>query len=132
MREDKILDFLSANFLSTAVNKVLFPPFYHVVPGWVLPHQVPRPVKTIGGKSAGVVLRHAEVATQRVGAPATQLANGTERYLRIVLIHDSHFVIRRHRPAHSFETNICWVPASNQHQQSFVHSKVYMNKDIGD
>src|SRR5262245_65465795 len=68
MSENEVLDFLSADFLSAAVDEVFFSSFNHVIPRWVAPHQIPRTVKPIGRERPGIVLRHTEVAPERVGA----------------------------------------------------------------
>src|SRR5262245_64866630 len=65
MSENKVLDFLGADFLSAAVDKILFPSLDHIIPGRMTPHQIPRTIKPIGRERPGIVLRNTEVSPER-------------------------------------------------------------------
>src|SRR5260370_8563078 len=96
------------------------------------PHQVARPIETVGGKSAGVVVRHTEVASQCVWAAATQFAYLAKWNFLALIVRNSHFVIRADGTSHRFETNVLRVVNPNEHDQAFRHPEVFLNEGARD
>src|SRR5919106_5716573 len=68
MGENEIFNFFRADFFSAPVDQVLLAPFDEIISRWMAAHQVARPVKAVGRKRPGIILRHAIVAPQRIRA----------------------------------------------------------------
>ncbi len=98
----------------------------------MLPHQVARPVKAVRGESAGVILRHTEVAPQCVRAAAAQFTYLAKRNFLALIIRNSHFVIRADGTSHRFETHVLGIVNPNEHDQAFRHPEVFLNESARD
>jgi len=119
-------------FFAAAIDQIFLSPLDHVVPRGMLPHQVARPVKTVRGEGAGIVLRHAEVAAQGVRTAATQFAHVAERNFVVVFIQNPHFIIRADGTSHRFETNVLRIVNPHEHDQAFRHPEVFLNEGAWD
>src|SRR5258708_24208302 len=109
MRKDEVFDFLRADFFAASIDQVFLSSLDHIIPRGMLPHQVARSVETVRGESAGIIVRHAEVAPQGVWATAAKFSDLAKRNFLTFVIRDSHFVIRADRTANSFQTNVLGI-----------------------
>ena len=130
--QDQVLDLLGADLLAAAVDQVLLAALDHVVAGRVPPHQVARAVEAVGGERAGVVLRRAEVAAQRVGPAAGQLADFAAAHLVAVVVDQPHLVVRADRPAAGLQPHLLRVVEAHEEQHPLRHAEVLLHEAGGD
>src|SRR5215469_17633692 len=94
MGQNEIFDFFRADFLSTAVDQILFSAFHNVVARWMPPHQISRAVKAVPSEHPRIVLRNSKVSPQSIRTATAQLAHLPLRDIITVIIKQPHFVIR--------------------------------------
>src|SRR5216683_3988248 len=106
MRENKVFDFLGADFFAAAVDEVFLPSLHDIIAGFVPPHQVTGAVKSIRRERASIVFRNAEVTPQCIWAAAAKLADFPAEDFAIVIVKNPHFVIGTYRTAYRFLANV--------------------------
>ncbi|MNP34183.1 hypothetical protein D3C76_1274580 [compost metagenome] len=99
MAQEQVFHLFGGDLLPAAVDLIFFAPLHGDIALLVNGDQIPRAVKAVRIKGAGVVFRALVVATEGVGPAGHQTPHLAARQRIAVLIGYPHFVIRAHRAA---------------------------------
>src|SRR5258706_11828818 len=129
MAENEIFNFFGADFFAAAVDQIFLAPFDHVIPRRMAAHEVAGTVKAIGGKSSGIVFRHAKIAAQSIRPAGEKFADLAGHHFVVVVIDQPDFIVRAHRSSNGFHPDLFGIVEADEHQHAFGHTEIFLYRD---